>query len=165
MKLPVINLPLLLAGMLSLALALPASARPHDGPGHHHRPHHKPVIVVKPNYRPHHKPHKHKYRHRELKKLATFAVFAGATYAVIDNLFYQQRGDHYVFVSQPPQGNYQVVDSGSGSANYRIGEVVTWLPAGSKSVRVDGVDYRQHAGLWFAPLAGSGKFVVVASPL
>ncbi|WP_211318293.1 hypothetical protein [Photobacterium sanctipauli] len=62
---------------------------------HHHHHHHKKVVVVK------HKPkHKH-YHHSRLPEIATFAIVAGATYAIIDNHFYKRRGDRYEYVERP----------------------------------------------------------------
>ncbi|TKB58453.1 hypothetical protein [Ferrimonas aestuarii] len=155
----------------------PLEAKPYHG----HKPH-KRVIVVKPGY--HHLPYRghYHYHHRDLAGIATFAVFAGITYAIVDNAYYQKQGDTYVYVERPPAGDYQVVSttttvssgtSASGasqpvnsavSVSYSIGTVVNAAPVGSREVVVSGVHYRELNGTWFVPVAGSSQFVVVTSP-
>ncbi|AJR06111.1 hypothetical protein H744_1c1086 [Photobacterium gaetbulicola Gung47] len=104
--------------VMSVGLTVPsvAEAKGHKH-GHHHKhhkhkhykhKHHKHhVVVVKP--RPPkkkvvvvHKPPRHRYYHRSrLPEIATFAVIAGATYAIIDNHYYKRRGDNYEYVDKP----------------------------------------------------------------
>ena len=76
----------------------------------HHKKHHKHhvVVVKKKPKRPKkkvvvvHKPPRHRYYHRSrLPEIATFAVIAGATYAIIDNHYYKRRGDKYEYVDKP----------------------------------------------------------------
>ncbi|SDK02378.1 hypothetical protein SAMN04488540_11781 [Ferrimonas sediminum] len=147
-------------------LASPAlQAKPHSGKAHKG----KNVIVVKPGY--HHKPYRnhYSYHRHELARVATFAVFAGVTYAIVENAYYRQQGDSYVYVAQPPAGSYQVVSAEPepvpATPAYALGQVIQRLPAGSQVVTVDGVSYREHNGVWFAPLQGGKRYVVTASPL
>lgn len=107
----------------ALALTpLAASAGDH-GHGHHHKDrghHHKErghhysrdrVIVVKEGYRHRGPAPRHRYYQRDnLAKIATFAVLAGVTYAIVDNVYYKQRGDRYEYVAQPPAGSYRVLE-------------------------------------------------------
>lgn len=80
--------------------------KPHK-PHKPHRPHYKPhrpkppVIVVKP-HRPH-KPIKRlkRYLRETLPRRATFAVIAGISYAIIDNIYYEKRGHEYHEVRSP----------------------------------------------------------------
>ena len=65
---------------------------------HHHHHYHKEVVIVKERPRHHHHHHYHKSR---LPEIATFAVIAGVTYAIIDNQFYKRRGDNYEYVAKP----------------------------------------------------------------
>ncbi|MFI3246578.1 MAG: hypothetical protein R3Y10_08865 [Ferrimonas sp.] len=129
-------------------------------------PQKKPVVVVKPNYQ-HKAPIRQFYTARDLRGIATFAAFAGITYAVIDNVFYQQQGDTYTYVANPPQGNYTVLAETrpTPSAAYVVGSVVHLVPNGSTLVTVNGVNYHHYNNNWFAPIAGSSQFVVVHSPL
>ncbi|MDV5167798.1 hypothetical protein [Photobacterium rosenbergii] len=92
-----------------------AEAKGHKHGHHHHHKHkhhkhkHKHhVVVVKPKPKKHkkvvvvHKYPKHRHYHRSrLPEIATFAVIAGATYAIIDNHYYKRRGDNYEYVAKP----------------------------------------------------------------
>lgn len=87
------------ACVASFGLAAPSMA---EAKGHHHhkKKHHKHkhchhVVVVKKKQR-----HDHYHRSR-LPEIATFAVIAGATYAIINNAYYKQRGDNYEYVDKP----------------------------------------------------------------
>ncbi|WP_051252472.1 hypothetical protein [Ferrimonas kyonanensis] len=140
-------------------------AKPHSGKAHKG----KNVIIVKPGY--HHKPYRnhYSYHRHELARIATFAVFAGVTYAIVDNAYYRQQGDSYVYVAQPPAGSYQVLSGEPqpvlAAPEYALGQRVQRLPADSRAVTVDGVSYREHEGVWFAPLQGGSGYVVTTSPL
>ncbi|MGF1692080.1 hypothetical protein [Photobacterium kagoshimensis] len=63
---------------------------------HKHKHHHgNQVIVV-------HQPPPHKHYHRSsLPEIATFAVIAGVSYAIIDNVFYKKSGERYEYVEKP----------------------------------------------------------------
>ncbi|TDR78953.1 hypothetical protein [Photobacterium lutimaris] len=103
--------------IMTFGLATPsvAEAKGHKH-GHHHHKHHKHkhkhhkhhVVVVKKKPKRHkkvvvvHKYPKHRHYHRSrLPEIATFAVIAGATYAIIDNHYYKRRGDGYEYVAKP----------------------------------------------------------------
>lgn len=66
---------------------------------HHHHYHRKKVVIVKERPRHHH--HHHHYHKSRLPEIATFAVIAGITYAIIDNQYYKRRGDNYEYVVKP----------------------------------------------------------------
>ncbi|QIZ75818.1 hypothetical protein [Ferrimonas lipolytica] len=172
--------PILISLVIATLAATPALAKNGHGHDNNHKKTHNKVIVVKPGK--HYKTPKHRsYYRRDIRDIATFAVFAGISYAVIDNVFYRQQGDQYVYVSQPPVGSYTVTTTqttttptaavsataapAASYGGYTIGSIVSALPAGHKAVSVDGVSYRQYQGVWFAPIAGSSQFVVVNSPL
>ncbi|MGR5143956.1 hypothetical protein ACQKPX_20085 [Photobacterium sp. DNB23_23_1] len=102
--------------IMSFGLATPsvAEAKGHKhghkhGHHHHKHKHHKKhVVVVKKKPKKHkkvvvvHKRPKHRHYHRSrLPEIATFAVIAGATYAIIDNHYYKRRGDDYEYVAKP----------------------------------------------------------------
>lgn len=95
--------------ILTFGLAVPGEAM---AKGNHHHKHHK-----KHHHNYHHSHHDH-YRHRDvivvkerprhyhyhrsrLPEIATFAIIAGATYAIIDNHYYKKRGDNYEYVNRP----------------------------------------------------------------
>ncbi|EOB3917542.1 hypothetical protein ACIJC2_000339 [Vibrio parahaemolyticus] len=86
-------------------------------PPHHHRPshdyrpprYHSSFIYVRPGYW--YPPYRGRYYyyHNDLVGIATFAIFAGVTYAIMQDAYYQQRGSRYVYVQNPPAGNYTVI--------------------------------------------------------
>ncbi len=122
------------------------------------------VIEVKSNYS-HKKPSKTTYKNSDLKKSAVFAVFSGVTYAVMDNIFYRWDGEKYTYVPKPPKGHYVVIATRPGKKGYRIGEVISDLPNKYQNVTVNGKQYYHRKDDWFAPRAGTRRFVVVKSPL
>ncbi|UUM31900.1 hypothetical protein [Vibrio japonicus] len=61
----------------------------------HHHHHHRDVVVIRERPRYEH------YHRSSLPELVTFAVIAGATYAINDNHYYKQRGDNYDYVPRP----------------------------------------------------------------
>ncbi|EGR0036644.1 hypothetical protein FUB09_25820, partial [Vibrio parahaemolyticus] len=73
---------------------------------------HSSFIYVRPGYW--YPPYRGRYYyyHNDLVGIATFAIFAGVTYAIVQDAYYQQRGSRYVYVQNPPAGNYTVI-SGS----------------------------------------------------
>lgn len=94
-------------------VALPATAQAkwhHHGDHHHKHRHHK-------NKHHKHKHHKHRHYHHyhrdvvvvkekqyhqsRLPEIATFAVIAGVTYAIVNNTFYKKSGDEYRAVERP----------------------------------------------------------------
>lgn len=110
---------LLITFFLMMSFAIPSSAWADKGRGkghgkghnkHHH--HHNTVVVVKPKYkkkRHHHhntvvvvQPPRNRYYHRSrLPEIATFAVIAGVSYAIVDNVFYKKSGERYDYVDNP----------------------------------------------------------------
>ncbi|MGF1688609.1 hypothetical protein L4C36_18305 [Photobacterium japonica] len=60
---------------------------------HHYKKRHKHVVVVKERH--------HHYHKSRLPEIATFAIIAGATYAIIDNHYYKRRGENYEYVAKP----------------------------------------------------------------
>ncbi len=141
-------------------------------PSHGQNQGHKPqqpnhVVVVKPSHPSHnHKPaHNHRpsykapphrsYRRSALPATAAFAIFAGVTYAIIDNAYYKQSGDQYIYVEQPPVSSSQQISSS------QTGQVVDGLPSGVSTVTVNGTKYYVRGNNWYAPIAGSNKFVIV----
>ncbi len=164
-------------------------------PPNYHRPpsYHRPPAVVRP---PHHHstyisvgsgyrypPYRGHYYfyHRDLVDIATFAIFAGVTYAIINDVYYQKSGDRYVYVQSPPAGNYTIIDSNAvaltssktstqttNSAQdspYTKGQIVDSLPSNKKTVVVNGQTYFQYQNTWFLPLRDERKYVVVEAPL
>ncbi|HIF9128913.1 TPA: hypothetical protein ACX6PG_001226 [Photobacterium damselae] len=105
----------LIIGMVITTLLVPsmAFAKPHKH--HHHKKHHKDVIIVKPKHHRHHHRHhrdvvivkpgrpyyKPWYYRSSLPEMATFAVIAGVTYAIVDNMYYKRDGDRYIKVMKP----------------------------------------------------------------
>lgn len=137
--------------------------------------HHTTYINVRRGYRyPPYGGHYY-YYHSDLVDIATFAIFAGITYAIIQNAYYKKDGDRYVYVQSPPEGNYTVIDSSdvvlSSNSNavanspYKKGDVVDTLPSTKKTVVVNGQTYFQYQNTWFLPLRNERKYVVVESPL
>ncbi|WP_180772663.1 hypothetical protein [Vibrio parahaemolyticus] len=102
------------------------SVKPITQPGNKHHSHpvnrperpirppryHSSFIYVRPGYW--YPPYRGRYYyyHNDLVGIATFAIFAGVTYAIVQDAYYQQRGSRYVYVQNPPAGNYTVI-SGS----------------------------------------------------
>jgi hypothetical protein len=110
---------LLITFFLMMSFAIPSSAWADKGRGkghgkghnkHHH--HHNTVVVVKAKHkkrRHHHhntvvvvQPPRNRYYHRSrLPEIATFAVIAGVSYAIVDNVFYKKSGERYDYVDNP----------------------------------------------------------------
>lgn len=153
--------------MVSMVSPALAKQSPGHGNSHGHKPDH--VVVVKPNnrpnhghssnhnHRPNHKAPSHRsYRSNALPATAAFAIFAGVTYAIIDNAYYKQSGDQYIYVEQAPVSSSQQVTSS------QTGQVVNGLPSGVSTVTVNGTKYYVLGNDWYAPIAGTNKFVIVA---
>ncbi|GAA4898710.1 hypothetical protein [Ferrimonas pelagia] len=154
-----------------LAIALPAQAAAQSGPkGQKHK---KSVIVIKPQHKPVYKaPKVRRYRHSALPRAASFAVIAGISYAVIDNAYYRRSGDTYVYVEQPPVATVTAVTSPSpttvapvAASGPAAGTVVDGLPVETTAVTVNGASYYVDGSVWYAPIAGTHQFVVVAPQL
>ncbi|MDO6705851.1 hypothetical protein [Photobacterium sp. 1_MG-2023] len=111
-------------GVLCLSLVIPAVSWAHGGKGHHYDDDHRRYHKHKHKHKKKHW-HKHHYRknvhhhyHRDvvvvherprreyhrsnLPDLVTFAVISGMTYAIIDNAFYKQSGERYIYTPHRP---------------------------------------------------------------
>ncbi|MEH6530133.1 MAG: hypothetical protein V7735_02170 [Photobacterium frigidiphilum] len=101
--------------MMSFAIPSYAWADKGHGKGHgkgHKKHHHNTVVVVQPKYKKKHHHHHNTvvvvqpprnryYHHSRLPEIATFAVIAGISYAIVDNVFYKKSGDRYDYVDNP----------------------------------------------------------------
>ncbi|WP_115718730.1 hypothetical protein [Gallaecimonas mangrovi] len=159
--------------LLSLAL-LPTLARADGGPppgDPHGGPHGGPppgsVIVVHHGYHHPGPPPVRYYHGNALADLATFAIFAGVTYAIVDNTYYRQQGNKYVYVQNPPAGSYTVVNNPTtttvvkGSGGLTPGTVVDEIVGQTKKVAYQGRLYYIANGVWYLPVDGGSQFVVV----
>lgn len=98
---------------------------PYYRPPHYHRPpyvvrpprYHSSFVYVRPGYW--YPPYRGRYYyyHSDLVGIATFAIFAGITYAIVQDSYYRQRGDRYVYVRYPPTGNYTIVNNNVASSS------------------------------------------------
>ncbi len=133
---------------LLITVATPSMARP---------PHEHPY----PPMDQHRPGPMHSYDRGSLPDAASFLVISGITYALIDGLFYQRssNSDKYIYVENPPVSTQQTttVIHTSGVT----GSVVDVLPGGVKTVSVNGVVYYVKGSHWYAPIAGSSRFVIV----
>lgn len=119
---------------------------PYYRPPYYHRPpyvvrpprYHSSFIYVRPGYW--YPPYRGRYYyyHSDLVGIATFAIFAGITYAIVQDSYYRRNGDRYDYVRYPPSGNYTIVNgntittSSSTSSNYvpsSSGQVVSSSPS------------------------------------
>ncbi|WP_136796246.1 hypothetical protein [Desulfosediminicola ganghwensis] len=100
-----------------------------NGRGPHHKPQkvykkHKPVQLLNYNEKRHYKHnpahlpsyqarnypkapfryyhHPRSYQRNHLPSVAAFAMTAAVSYAIIDNRYYRQQGDTYIYLEQPP---------------------------------------------------------------
>ncbi|MDX1304364.1 hypothetical protein [Photobacterium sp.] len=104
---------LLITCLLMVSFVLPSFAWAKKG---HHGGHHHDVVVVKHKKKRHHHHHddhhysqnvvvvnqpQHHYHRSRLPEIATFAVIAGASYAIVENVFYKKSGDNYVYAERP----------------------------------------------------------------
>lgn len=122
--------------------------------------HHNKVVVVKPINKPIKKaPLKRHYYVNHLPKTARFIVLAGISYAIIDNLYYQHSGDKYIYIDNPP------VSIRSDLASNKIGKIVERLPAQTTAVSVNGSTFYVKGSLWYAPISGTHRFVIVEPQL
>ena len=90
---------------------------PYYRPPYYHRPpysvrpprYHSSFIYVRPGYW--YPPYRGRYYyyHSDLVGIATFAVFAGVTYAIVHDSYYRRDGVRYVYVRYPPSGNYTIL--------------------------------------------------------
>ncbi|KPA53188.1 MULTISPECIES: hypothetical protein [Photobacterium] len=72
----------------------------HCKKGHHHK--HDCDRYYKEHYSEHYDDHHEPwYEKHHLPEIATFAVIAGATYAIINNTYYKKDGERYVYSEKP----------------------------------------------------------------
>jgi hypothetical protein len=112
-----------------------------------HKPHHRPVVIV-------HKPSHRSYHRNNLPRTATFIMVAGISYALINNAYYKNNNDTYEYVEPPIAATLQ------NSANQ--GTVVNTIPQDAQTVVVNGTTYYVDNSDWYAPIAASNLFVIVA---
>ncbi|WP_026960405.1 hypothetical protein [Aliagarivorans taiwanensis] len=150
-----------------VAIPAPVEAHPKRRPG-------KKVVVVTPKYRPAkpiYGPHwRRSYHRHHLPSVATFAVISGVTYAIVNNHYYRAQGNTYVYVQQSPvtAPNTVVVNTPAAPATgsgLPEGTLVEVLPESTATVLVNGVTYYVDGAVWYAPIEGSHRFVVVAPQL
>ncbi|EKE76699.1 hypothetical protein [Gallaecimonas xiamenensis] len=156
---------LAIAGLALAPMAAQADRWGRHGHGHGHG---SKVIVVKPGYHHYGPAPRHRYYHRDaLAGIATFAILAGVTYAIVDNAYYRQNGSGYTYVDRPPAGSYQVVDNGySGYNGYSGGDlspgtVVDAIVGPTKKIAYEGRLYYVANGIWYLPVDGGSQYVVV----
>lgn len=129
------------------------------------KPHYKRPVVIKPV------PRHRSYHRNYLPAAATFAVIAGITYAIVDNNYYKQSGDTYVYIEQPPAvTNTTVVTAPNNSTTVvtntntvlPLGSIISTLPAGAQTVTIGQGVFYVSQGQWYARITGQNQFVVVA---
>nr|WP_284205384.1 DUF6515 family protein [Psychromonas marina] len=81
-------------------------------------------------------------------------MIAGISYALIDNVYYKRNNDTYDYV-QPP-----IVVTNQVGANQ--GSVVNAVPQNAQTVVIAGTTYYVYNGDWYAPIANTNQFVIVA---
>ncbi|MDF0534600.1 hypothetical protein PY479_09985 [Shewanella sp. A32] len=162
---------LLISGLTALSLVLTPTltyAHGHDNDDHRGGNHYSRgnvIVVNNHDHRP--SPKVYNYHGNALADLATFAVFAGITYAIVGNNYYRQNGDQYVYVQNPPAGNYTVVSAPNTVASdtsLTPGTVVDVVAGVTKKVAYDGRLYYVANGVWYLALEGGKQFVVVKAP-
>ncbi|SDH16000.1 hypothetical protein SAMN04488136_109147 [Vibrio xiamenensis] len=151
--------PIIRYGVLAalLVTSLPSMARPPQ-PMPQPQPAHQ-----KPGH-PHQNPAPRAYHRSSMPSAASFLIVSGITYAIINGLYYQQHGDQYVYVENPPAKTTTTTTVTTTSAS-SVGRVVNVLPNGAKSVSVNGANYYVQGGVWYAPIASSNQFVIVEPQL
>jgi len=125
-------------------------------------------VVVKPNHRPvRHAPKIRSYHHKHLPASASYLVIAGISYAIVDNAYYKRNGDQYIYIQQLPVS----VETTTGQApplnnsGAVSGAIVETLPANTTTVTVNGVTFYVDGRDWYAPIAGTPRFVIVEPQL
>lgn len=166
-----------LVALLALTMSVsPAIAKPHTPSKKV-----KPVVVIKPGFRPIHKAPVHRvYHHKKMPRSAEIIIIAGITYAVLDNLYYRRERDRYVFVEQPPVAAPVITTVPTSNDVATIpaettpaasqslvskGDIVDLLPNDATTVTINGVTFYVDGEDWYAPIAGTSKFVVVEPQL
>ncbi|RTR38719.1 hypothetical protein EKG38_11125 [Shewanella canadensis] len=141
---------------------VPAKASPYKASVHVKK------VVVKPGHRPVHKAPKHRsYHHKHLPASASFIVISGISYAIVDNAYYKRNGDQYIYIQQPPVTVQTSVNEASMELTSEsiTGSIVDLLPANTTTVTVNGVTFYVDGSDWYAPIAGTPRFVIVEPQL
>ncbi|MBW8190367.1 hypothetical protein K0504_04900 [Neiella marina] len=154
--------------LIAMTLSIsPAIAKPHSPSKKSNL-----VVVLKPGFRPSHKAPTHRvYHHSKMPRGAEIIIIAGITYAVIDNIYYRREQERYVFVEQPPVAEPVVVSQpatpvvSTTASQVNKGDLVELLPANAITVTISGVTFYVDGEDWYAPIAGTSKFVVVEPQL
>lgn len=129
---------------------------------------HVKKVVVKPAHRPVHRAPKFRsYHHKYLPASASFIIISGISYAIVDNAYYKRNGDQYIYIQQPPVTVQTSVDEASmdQTAEPITGSIVDLLPANTTTVTVNGVTFYVDGSDWYAPIAGTPRFVIVEPQL
>lgn len=132
--------------------------------GNHRDRNDRKVVVVKNNHwrytPPHHyyraPPRQVFYYRSSLPELATFAILAGVTYAIIDNHYYRQTPVGYQYVANPPVHAAPV-----GGVGLMPGTVVDVISGPVRKVAYQGRLYYVANQVWYLPVDGGRQFVVV----
>ncbi|CAH0537821.1 hypothetical protein [Vibrio marisflavi] len=157
------TLAVVILGLIAPSIALAEPRQPYK-----YRKPAKNVVVVKPIYRPNYKvPAHRRYYYTKVPKHASYIVLAGITYAIIDNIYYKRSGNEYVYVEQPPVTVVKEVNTATAAPTNqpKVGTVIDFLPDGTVPVSVSGSTFYVKQSHWYAPIAGTNKFVVVEPQL
>ncbi|QIZ77952.1 DUF6515 family protein [Ferrimonas lipolytica] len=125
-----------------------------------------------PHRPPSHKPPHFGYDRHHLPDLVRYEVVRGISYAIIDGFYYQQSGNSYLFVPPPHPDNKIVINTGgfgknssAGNSASALGKVVAELPPQHQQVVIDGVEFAVAAGVWYAAITGSDRYVIIPAQL
>lgn len=158
------TLALVITGIIFPSLAIAKPNQPYN-----HRKSANKVVVVKPIYRPIYKaPMNRRYYYNKMPRRASYIVLAGISYAIIDNIYYKRSGNQYVYVEQPPVTTVTkevTTVTTTQSPAPKIGTIVDLLPDDTVPVSVSGSTFYVKQSEWYAPIAGTNRFVVVEPQL
>lgn len=153
-----------LSGMATSALAHPN----HSVPGKAAPSIQVKKVVVKPAHRPvRHAPKIRSYHHKHLPVSAHFVVISGISYAIVDNAYYRRNGEQYIYIEQPPVSVQTTAEQSPvpNNTGAETGSIVEVLPANTTTVTVNGVTFYVDGSDWYAPIAGTPRFVIVEPQL
>lgn len=125
-------------------------------------------VVVKPSHRPvRHAPKIRSYHHKHLPATASFVVISGFSYAIVNNAYYKRNGDQYIYIDQPPVTVQTATDEAPAAQSTETisGSIVDLQPADTTTVTVNGVTFYVDGEDWYAPIAGTPRFVIVEPQL
>lgn len=127
-----------------------------------------PKPIKPPSIQPHPKPgHPNRYHRDRLPHHVKHAVVSGVAYAIVDDLYYRQQGEYFIYVAPPASENKITVSTGGMGKTLKgdYGKVLTKLPSDGKRVAIDGIEYVVIDGIWHAPLIDGQRYVVVQPQL